>query len=277
VEAVWQSRFRRDVVLSWMGFVGFSTVMTLATPHGPAGVLFPLHMMALTQKSGIQEWAAPDFSQFEPLMVILPAVLLLAVAGWARLPWFRVLVVLGLAYGALRHARLGLQLAVFGFLILAPFAAAPAAAPVAASSVMRDRRREGVVLAALLLVLAGARLAIPLERAEDVMAPRSALAAVPADIRARPVLNEYHLGGFLIFNGVAPFIDSRADLYGDRRLEEYTAIAAGQDGAVARALEGWKIGWVIASPGSALAGWFEGRAGWRRVYGDGFAVVFARG
>jgi hypothetical protein len=276
VEAVWQARGRMDVVLGWMGFLAFSGLMALATPHGAAGLLFPLHMMALTQKSGIQEWAPPDFSGFEPLVLILPAVLFLGLVGRARLPLFRVLVVLGLAYGALRHARLGLQLAVFGFLILAPFAVVPGNAA-SARPAGRGRERERAALAALLLALTVVRLAMPLERAEDAMAPRSALAAVPASVLGTPVLNEYHLGGFLIFNGVAPFIDSRADLYGDRRLEEYAVIAAGQDSAVVRALEEWKIGWVIAAPGSALATWFEGRAGWQRAYGDGFAVVFVRG
>jgi len=279
VEAVWQAGFRREVVLSWTGFLGFSVVMTLATPLGPAGLLFPLHMMAQTQKAGIQEWAAPDFSGFEPLEVILLAALFVGLTGRVRLPWFRVLLLLGLVHGALQHARLQLQLAVFGFLLAAPFLAMPSgrAVPAVRASTGPRCRRDGLVLIVLMLALAGGRLAMPLERAEDRMAPRSALASVPAEVRATPVLNAYQYGGFLIFNDVPVFIDSRADLYGDRRLEEYAAIAVGQDTAVEKALAGWKIGWVIAPPGSALAGWFEGRAGWRRIYEDGFAVVFARG
>jgi hypothetical protein len=40
------------------------------------------------------------------------------------------------------------------------------------------------------------------------------LAAVPPELRAKPVLNDYGFGGYLIWSGVRPFIDGRADTYG---------------------------------------------------------------
>ena len=32
----------------------------------------------------------------------------------------------------------------------------------------------------------------------------------------RPVLNDYDLGGYLIYAGMAPFIDGRTELYGEK-------------------------------------------------------------
>ena len=34
--------------------------------------------------------------------------------------------------------------------------------------------------------------------------------------RAGPILNDYDFGGYLDFVGIAPFIDGRAELYGER-------------------------------------------------------------
>ena len=60
---------------------------------------------------------------------------------------------------------------------------------------------------------------------EDIFtSPGAAFAHVPASLAAMPVLNEYNFGGFLIFNGVRPFIDGRADMYGDKFLEDYAEL-----------------------------------------------------
>ena len=59
------------------------------------------------------------------------------------------------------------------------------------------------------------RFTLPLSPERSGAAFATVLDAVPASVRAEPVLNEYGLGGRLIFAGVRPFIDSRADLYGD--------------------------------------------------------------
>ena len=36
-----------------------------------------------------------------------------------------------------------------------------------------------------------------------------------------PVLNDYGFGGYLIFEGIPPFIDGRAELYGDEFIKRY--------------------------------------------------------
>jgi len=277
-EAVWQAGAdRARVMWRWGVFLVLSVLAAAISPHFPDGLLFPLRMMALASKSGIQEWAPPDFRGFEPVELILLAALFVGLTGRVRLPWFRVLIFLGLVHAALAHARFQLQLAVVGFVVVAPFllpaARAPASPP---GTVPRGRRREFVVLAALLLGLAGARLAVPVSRADAADAPYAALAHVPEELRRQRVLNDYHLGGFLIFNGIPTFVDSRADLFGDRFLAQYTDIAAGRDGAVQAALARYGIGWTMLATGSPLAAWFDAQPDWRRLYSDGFVTIHAR-
>ncbi|MDV6329139.1 hypothetical protein Q5L94_13915, partial [Idiomarina sp. Sol25] len=72
------------------------------------------------------------------------------------------------------------------------------------------------IAAFLLVAMVTLRLSIPVARPENPATPAAALAHVPLELRAGPVLNEYAFGGYLIWQGVKPFIDSRADLYGDR-------------------------------------------------------------
>ena len=45
--------------------------------------------------------------------------------------------------------------------------------------------------------------------------PLTLLAKVPEDIRRQPVYNEYSQGGPLVMLGIRPYIDGRADMYGD--------------------------------------------------------------
>ena len=122
----------------------------------------------------------------------------------------------------------------------------------------------------------GARLAIPLVRADNGNVPVTAVAHVPPQLLSQPVFNEYAFGGYLIFKGVKPYIDGRADMYGDAWVQQYLAIAGGAQPDVDKAFKRWNIRWTILSPREPLVHMLDSRPGWRRVYADGFAVVHAR-
>lgn len=262
---------RRGVVRGWGLFLALAILAAMLTPHGPFTLLFPLHMMGLHAKSGIQEWEPPNFQGFEPLEIILMAALFLGLTGRVRLPWYRVLIFLGLVHAALAHTRFQLQLAVMGFILLAPALGAGIANTRALPA--RPRHRENLLLVTMLLALAAARLAAPLAWAEGANAPHTALAALPAELRGKPVLNDYHLGGFLIFHAIPPFIDSRADLYGNARLVEFTALQRGDEATIRAVLARHGIVWTLLAPGTPLAGWFDRQPDWQRHYADGHVVL----
>ena len=83
----------------------------------------------------------------------------------------------------------------------------------------------GLAFALLLAALTALRLCAA-ARARPTAGRRRARRSphVPASLVHAPVLNEYAFGGYLIFNDVRPFIDSRAELYGDRFLARYGRI-----------------------------------------------------
>ncbi len=275
-EAVlWAGPARWRVARRWAGFLALAVLAAMLTPHGPAGLLFPLRMMALDNKRGIQEWQAPNFQNFEPLELILLGALFLGLTGSVRLPWYRVLIFLGLLHSALVHTRFQLQLAMVGFLILAP-ALGPALQFGLRQPRQRNMRVELAMLLALLAALTTARLIEPRQQAETDTTPFSALARVPAELRRLPVLNEYHLGGFLIFHGIAPYIDSRADLYGDAFLDNYIAIAQLREPAIRAALARHDIAWSIVGATSPLAGWLDAQPDWQRLHADRHVVIHIR-
>ena len=113
---------------------------------------------------------------------------------------------------------------------------------------------------ALIACLAAARFLFPVTRTDDAVSPMSALSAVPAGIRAAPVLNDYSFGGYLIFEGVRPFIDSRAELYGEASLERYAALIRPDAAALDTAIRRYGIRWSILNPRSPLvAVWMTNR------------------
>jgi hypothetical protein len=91
--------------------------------------------------------------------------------------------------------------------------------------------------------------------------------------RGLSVLNDYSFGAYPIAHGDRPFIDSRADMYGDAFLGRFREIADQKDGALAAALAEWPIAWTIFGPDSAVVPLLDRQPGWRRLFADNTAVV----
>ena len=124
--------------------------------------------------------------------------------------------------------------------------------------------------------MTGARLATPIVRGDSSTAPIGALAAVPAGLRDKPVLNNYAFGGYFIYARLRPFIDGRADMFGDAFLRQYARIQAGDPPALEEALRRYEIAWTIFAPGQRVVAQMDHEPGWRRLYADTYAVVHVR-
>lgn len=262
----------RAAARGWAVFMVCAAVAACITPLGLDGILFPFQMLNRDATRFIQEWAAPDFQELQPLEFVLMAALLLGFTGGIRLPWFRVLLFLGLLHSALRHLRFQMQLSVVGFLLLAPalgqrFPPRPLRTPA---------RWPAVVLLVGILALTVARAGMPIVRGDEMGSPVSALKHVPAELRREHVLNGYIYGGFLIFNGIRPYVDGRADLYGDAFLRSYMGALRADPERVRELLSRHDIRWTLLEPGVALATWLDTQPEWRRLYADEFAVIHVR-
>jgi hypothetical protein len=106
--------------------------------------------------------------------------------------------------------------------------------------------------------------------------PITALAHVPPELRVKPVFNEYGFGGWLIFQGLRPFMDGRSDMYGDDLFKLYQTIYAGDRAVVSKNFKRYDIRWTILSPSSPLVKTLDSTPGWRRIYSDKWAVVQTR-
>jgi hypothetical protein len=129
--------------------------------------------------------------------------------------------------------------------------------------------------AALIALAIGARLVIPEVRVDGPTAPITALAQVPPSLRRQPVLNDYDFGGYLIFSGVRPYIDGRADMYGDAFVAADDAIQRGDAAAASAAAARYHIRWALLRPDRPLVGLLERTPGWKATYKDNYAVVLA--
>ena len=274
------------VVRGWGLFGVIATALSLATPRGFEELVFPFFVLGMKVLPNILEWRSATFQEptlFEGALLIT---LFLGLWRGVRVPPFRLLLLVALVHMALQHVRQEAVLALLAPMLLAePFGRSinpdrPGPRQVAPIGWKPSWRVPSVPVAAALATAAAvvvvARLAMPLVRTDNGNVPVTALAHVPPQLLSQPVFNEYAFGGYLIFKGVKPYIDGRADMYGDAWVQQYLAIAGGAQPTVDDAFKRWNIRWTILSPREPLVHMLDTRPGWRRIYADSFAVVHAR-
>jgi hypothetical protein len=265
IEAALDSREDRFATLArWGLFVAAAWAAAALNPAFIDGLLFPIRMVGMKSLAWIGEWGPTDFSRLQPLEIILLAALALGFSGKVRLPIIRGAMFLGLVHGALAHARDEQLLAIVGAMILAePLGATlrKGDAP-AFGDVWRLAAAGGAILAAVALA---ARLVVPLRPETELAAFSAMLERLAPGLRARPVLNEYGLGGRLIFNRVAPFIDSRADLYGDAFITRYQAIITPRRVDLERALSEYGVCWTLFRSGDPIVAMLDDEPRWTRI------------
>ena len=276
--------------VGWTRFIAAALLVALCNPDRLAGVLFAIRLRGMQSLAWIGEWQPPDFAHFQPVELTVLGGLALGFSGRVKLPPIRLMLLLGLVYGALAHTRNQQILGIVGVLILAePLGASlrqGSAMPLRGGSAMPLRggsaiplRGWGRLLSAGAVAVAAAaltvRLILPLGP-ERSGAPFAALLdAVPPALRGQPVLNEYRLGARLIFNGVRPFIDSRADLYGDAFLARYHRLAGGDRSELARTLAEYHIAWTIFTASHPVVGVMDEQPGWHRLIDANDIVIHA--
>jgi len=106
--------------------------------------------------------------------------------------------------------------------------------------------------------------------------PEAAIAA--ADLaKSGPVLNDYSFGGYLIYKGIAPFIDGRGEIYGAKFIAQYNrAIALADLPGFLVLLDRYHIRTTLLAPDTPAVALLDRLPEWKRIYADEIAVVHER-
>lgn len=252
------------------GLVGLAALIAVvAGPHGLETLTFPLTHSASPALHRIGEWQPLDLTRPNAFAAVVAALMLVLSRGVVVAPT-RMLAVLGLMAMAVLHVR---HLLLLG--IIAPVLLAPAFGTLRPAGFPRRRPLAMALVALGGAGLVAARLAWPPVLQDGLTVPVSAVAAVPDDLKHRPVFNDYAFGAYLIFADVPPVIDSRVELYGAATIDDYARILNDRC-RLARALAESGAAWTIFSPRNPAVALLDRLPGWSRLSADAYAVVHRR-
>ena len=285
-EAAFQAKDQHDMrstATQWGLFLFASVFAASLTPNGITNFLLPFKLTNMPfALSWIREWQSPNFQQLHPIEMWLLLLLFAALVSGVRLPAPRVAILLVLVHMALQNKRHGEILGIVSPFVIAPAIGTtlrelesrigrlifPAASAIPISSHVLQKL---IILGSFAAATAIVVLQLPKARPAERWLPIGALEEVAKRGITGPVFNDYGLGGYLIFVGIAPFIDSRADMYGDAFLKRYASL-----NELPQILEQYQITWTLVRPDSSHSVLLDHLPQWRRIYTDQIAVVHVR-
>jgi hypothetical protein len=279
VDAAWSAdaRTRKSLALRWAAFGLASLAASCVTPYGWNSLLASRRILSLGEALPlIMEWRPADFSSIGSLEICLLLGFGLALYRGISLPPLRIVLLLGMLHMALSQMR---SLEIFALLVPL-FLAAPLAKQIGgADDTQPVVWPSGVLLAGLgICLLAGTVAYASLVRFEPHTrgSPVAAVAELKTFNFSR-VFNDYDFGGYLIANGVAPFIDGRTELYGEKFFVDHNA-ASGlmKPENLFRLLEEYKIEATLMRTQSAATILLDHMDGWQKVYTDDIATIHVR-
>jgi hypothetical protein len=274
-----EPRRRNALLLRWVVFGVAALVACCCTPYGWNSLLASRKILELGNALPlIMEWRPADFGSVGAFEVCLLLGIGLALWRGISLPPLRIVLLLGLLHMALSQGRAGEILALLAPLIIAaPLARQIGAAAVPDSGVATPMR--GAMLAGIAALLVAGTLAYSsLQRFEPHThgSPVAAVAALKKLNLAR-VFNDYDFGGYLIANGVAPFIDGRTELYGEKFFVDHNAASGLMEPEnLFRLLEQYDIEATLMRTQSAATKLLDHIDGWHKVFSDDIATIHVR-
>ena len=281
LDAAWsaEARLRKSLILRWAAFGVAALGLSFCTPYGWNALLASQKILALGGALPlIMEWRPQDFGSVGAFEVCLLLGIGLALFRGVKLPPLRIVLLLGLLHMALAQNRAAEILALLAPLILAaPLAKQIGGAEVAGSNAAPPMR--GVLFASVAVALVAGTLAWASVHRFEPHAQGSPVAAVAAlkKLNLARVFNDYDFGGYLIANGVSPFIDGRTELYGEKFFVDQNAASRLKEPEnLFRLLEEYKIEATLMRTQSAATKLLDHIDGWQKIYTDDIATIHLR-
>jgi hypothetical protein len=269
---------RKALALRWAAFGLAALMASCCTPYGWNSLLASQKILALGGALPlIMEWKPADFGNLGALEVCLLSGIGLALWRGVKLPPLRILLLLGLLHMALAQGRAVEILALLAPLILA----APLAKQLSGTEVANPAAppMRGVLVASVAVALVAGTFAYASVHRFEPHSRGSPVAAVAAlkKLNLARVFNDYDFGGYLIANGVAPFIDGRTELYGEKFFVDHNAASGLMEPEnLFRLLEEYRIEATLMRTQSAATKLLDHVDGWQKVYADDIATIHVR-
>ncbi|QWG24590.1 hypothetical protein KMZ93_06740 [Bradyrhizobium sediminis] len=277
IDAVWsaEARSRKSLALRWAAFGLAALLTSFVTPYGWNALLASQKILGLGAALPlIMEWKPADFGSLGALEVCLLLGTGLALYRGIKLPPVRIMLLLGLVHMALAQGRASEILALLAPLVLAaPLARQIGGAATAPSTAAPTR---GVLFAGVAAALLAGTVAWTSVHRFEPHTRGSPVAAVAAlkQLNLSRVFNDYDFGGYLIANGVAPFIDGRTELYGEKFFVDHNAASGLMEPEnLFRLLEAYNIEATLMRTQSAATKLLDHVDGWQKIYSDDIATI----
>ena len=279
LDAVWSAAppLRTSLALRWAAFALAALLAACCTPYGWDSLLASRKILELGAALPlIMEWRPADFGSLGALEICLLLGIGLALLRGIKLPPLRIVLLLGLIHMALSQGRAAEILALLAPLVLA----APLARQIGGAEPLSTAAApRGVLFASVAVaLLAGTFAFASVHRFEPHPhgAPVAAVVALKKLNLAR-VLNDYDFGGYLIANGVAPFIDGRTELYGEKFFVDHNAASGLMEPEnLFRLLDQYDIQATLMRTQSAASKLLDHIDGWQKLYTDDIATIHVR-
>ena len=268
---------RKSLALRWAAFAAAALVAACCTPYGWNSLLASQKILGLGGALPlIMEWRPANFGSLGALEICLLLGIGLTLFRGIRLPPLRIVLLLGLVHMVLSQERAAEILALLAPLVLAAPLARQIGGVEESNATMPMR---GGLFACVAMVLVAGTVAFASMHRFEPHTHGSPVAAVAElkKLNLTRVFNDYDFGGYLIANGVAPFIDGRTELYGEKFFVDHNAASGLMEPEnLFRLLDQYKIEATLMRTQSAATKLLDHIDGWQKVYSDDIATVHVR-
>lgn len=261
------------IVKRWLPFTLLAIFASCLTPYGSGSLLVPLTTYSAGDALNyIAEWRPQNFGKVAPFELLLLGGIFVLSRG-VTLPVVRTLVVLGLLHLALSQVRHADLLAILAPLYLA--------APIARQFGENAEARAAIPMWTRWVAIGAIACITGLATMRDLrpatqITPDAAIKAAGLTASNR-IFNDYSFGGYLVFGGIPTFIDGRSELFGGEFLARYNkALSLDELNDFIKLLDEYRIDATLLEPGTPAVALLDRLPEWKRVYGDGVAIVHKR-
>jgi hypothetical protein len=284
LEAVWcaDPQRRRALAVRWAIFGICALAASCFTPYGWNTLLGAARILNLGELlSVISEWQPAKFSSLGPFEASVLGLIGLGLFSGYVLSIPRIILLIGLTWMALTHVR---NIEVFAFvvpLVLAkPLADQMRSAPEPRQLLFSCPPYVAALAALAVLVAASASTISYTARHSFLFSEKLAPTDAVEILKRRGVqrvFNAYEFGGYLIARDIRPFIDGRAELYGEKFVMDFFHACEARDmDDLLRMLDDYQIDATLLGANYPAARVLDHVAGWKRVYADSVAVIHVR-